>query len=226
MNTGCPPAANVSRRAPPTGRHQPTPGGRRLRPVRHTGRRCLTLRGPERGWRCRRRRGAARRLPEPDVEILTRSAPAACPRSVSSGGGRPSTGRSRPWRSPAVGGAGVGPVSRSSRRAEELSCASHPPPSSPRRSCPARAGAHRPPRPQSGHTHPEATALARNLATGVLGRLETLLADPGPDLPAELRAPVALADALAEQAGKRATVTILDTPLARAWHAHPAGRRR
>jgi len=43
--------------------------------------------------------------------------PDACPDSVSSGGGRPSTGRSRPWRSPAVGGAGVGPVSRSSRRA-------------------------------------------------------------------------------------------------------------
>jgi hypothetical protein len=78
-----------------------------------------------------------------------------------------------------------------------------------------------------GHAHPEATALARNLATGVLGRLETLLADPGPDLPAELRAAVAaLADALAEQAEKRATVTILDTPLARAWHAHPAGRGR
>jgi hypothetical protein len=78
-----------------------------------------------------------------------------------------------------------------------------------------------------GHAHPEATALARNLATGVLGRLETLLADPAPDLPAELRAAVAaLADALAEQTEKRATVTILDTPLARAWHAHPAGRPR
>src|SRR3954451_21710168 len=34
------------------------------------------------------------------------------------------------------------------------------------------------------------------------------------------------ADALAEQTEKRATVTILDTPLARAWHAHPAGRPR
>src|SRR3954466_15656905 len=69
-----------------------------------------------------------------------------------------------------------------------------------------------------GLAPPEAAAVARNLATGVLGRIETLLAGPATDLPAQLRAAVAaLADAPAEQAAGQATVTILDTPLARAW---------
>src|SRR3954470_17062863 len=70
-------------------------------------------------------------------------------------------------------------------------------------------------------------AVARDLARGVLTQLEAMLADPAPELPAELRAVlVALADALREQTEKRATVTTLNTPLARAWHAHPAGRGR
>ena len=44
---------------------------------------------------------------------------------------------------------------------------------------------------------------------------------------AEARDPLtALADALAEQTRRRGTVTALDTPLARAWRAHPAGRGR
>jgi hypothetical protein len=41
-----------------------------------------------------------------------------------------------------------------------------------------------------------------------------------PTCPPQLRA------AVAEQAAGRATVTILQTPLARAWRAHPAGRGR
>src|SRR3954464_939024 len=70
-------------------------------------------------------------------------------------------------------------------------------------------------------------AVARDLARGVLTQLEAMLADPAPELPAHLRdALAALADALAEQIEKRATVTTLSTPLARAWHAHPAGRGR
>src|SRR3954466_9979283 len=70
-------------------------------------------------------------------------------------------------------------------------------------------------------------AVARDLARGVLTQLEALLGDPAPELPAELRAVLAaLADALGEQIEKRATVTTLNTPLARAWHAHPAGRGR
>src|SRR3954451_8785365 len=69
--------------------------------------------------------------------------------------------------------------------------------------------------------------VARDLARGVLTQLEAMLADPAAELPAELRAVlVALADALREQTQKRATVTTLNTPLARAWHAHPAGRGR
>jgi hypothetical protein len=53
------------------------------------------------------------------------------------------------------------------------------------------------------------------------------LADPAADLPAELRgALVALAGALTEQAVDRATVTTLNTPLTRAWCAHPSGRGR
>ena len=51
----------------------------------------------------------------------------------------------------------------------------------------------------------EAAAVARDLATGVLGRIETLLAGPATDLPAQLRAAVAaLADAPAEQAAGQA----------------------
>ena len=54
-----------------------------------------------------------------------------------------------------------------------------------------------------------------------------MLADPATDFPADLRAALApLAGALAEQTGDRATVTALNTPLARAWRAHPAGRGR
>ena len=54
-----------------------------------------------------------------------------------------------------------------------------------------------------------------------------MLADPATDLPADARAALAaLADALAEQISGGATVTALDTPLTRAWRAHPAGRGR
>ena len=53
-----------------------------------------------------------------------------------------------------------------------------------------------------------------------------MLADPATDLPTDARdALAALADALAEQTTDRATVTELDTPLARAWRA-PSGRAR
>ena len=73
----------------------------------------------------------------------------------------------------------------------------------------------------------EAAALARDLARGVLTQVEAMLADPATDLPAHLRdALAALAGALAEQTGDRATVTVLNTPLVRAWRAHPAGRAR
>jgi hypothetical protein len=51
-----------------------------------------------------------------------------------------------------------------------------------------------------------------------------MLANPATDLPVD--ALVALADALSEQISGGATVTALDTPLARAWRAHPAGRGR
>jgi alpha-D-ribose 1-methylphosphonate 5-triphosphate synthase subunit PhnG len=54
-----------------------------------------------------------------------------------------------------------------------------------------------------------------------------MLADPATDLPADARAALAaLADALSEQTRHRGTVTELDTPLARAWRADPAGRGR
>src|SRR3954469_18284111 len=70
----------------------------------------------------------------------------------------------------------------------------------------------------------EVAAVARDLPRGVLTKLEAMLTDPATELPAHLGdALAALADALAEQTEKRATVTILDTPLARAWHDHPAG---
>jgi hypothetical protein len=75
-----------------------------------------------------------------------------------------------------------------------------------------------------GSATAEAAAVARDLAGGVLTQIEALLADPAADLPAELRAALAaLAGALSEQTGDRATVTTLNTPLARAWRAHPAG---
>ena len=78
-----------------------------------------------------------------------------------------------------------------------------------------------------GYASAEAAAVARDLAGGVRTQIEALLADPAADLPAELRAALAaLAGALTEQTGERPTVTPLDTPLARAWRAHPAGRGR
>jgi hypothetical protein len=73
----------------------------------------------------------------------------------------------------------------------------------------------------------EAAAVARDLARGVLTQIQALLADPATDLPAHLHGALAgLAVALREQTGDRATVTALNTPLARAWRAHPAGRGR
>ena len=73
----------------------------------------------------------------------------------------------------------------------------------------------------------QVAGVARDLAGGVLTRVEALLADPATDLPAYLRDGLAaLADALSEQTGDRTTVTTLNTPLARAWRAHPAGRGR
>ena len=78
-----------------------------------------------------------------------------------------------------------------------------------------------------GYADAEVAAVARDLAQGVLGHIEAMLADPAADLPAEARnALAALADALAGQMSGGATVTALDTPLARAWRAHPAGRGR
>jgi hypothetical protein len=78
-----------------------------------------------------------------------------------------------------------------------------------------------------GYADVEAAALARDLARGVLTQVEAMLADPATDLPAHLCGALAgLAGALSEQTGDRATVTALDTPLARAWRAHPAGRAR
>ncbi len=73
----------------------------------------------------------------------------------------------------------------------------------------------------------EVAAVARDLALGVLSQVEAMLADPATDLPADARAALtALAGALSEQTRHRATVTPLNTPLARAWRAHPAGRGR
>ena len=80
-----------------------------------------------------------------------------------------------------------------------------------------------------GSSDAEVAAVARDLAHGVLAQVEAMLADPVTDLSAEARAALAaLADALAEQTQVRhgATVTALDTPLARAWPAHPGGRGR
>ena len=78
-----------------------------------------------------------------------------------------------------------------------------------------------------GYATAEAAAVARDLARGVRTQIEALLADPATDLPAHLCAALAgLSAALSEQTGDRATVTALNTPLARAWRAHPAGRGR
>ena len=75
-----------------------------------------------------------------------------------------------------------------------------------------------------GSATAEAAAVARDLAGGVLTQAEAMLADPAVDLPADVRAALAaLAGALTEHTGDRATVTTLSTPLARAWRAHPAG---
>ena len=74
-----------------------------------------------------------------------------------------------------------------------------------------------------GYADAQVAAVARALGEGMLSQIETLLADPA----AEARnALAALADALAGQMSGGATVTALDTPLARAWRAHPAGRGR
>ena len=78
-----------------------------------------------------------------------------------------------------------------------------------------------------GYADAPVAAVTRDLAGGVLRHIETMLADPATDLAAEARAALAaLADALSEQISGGATVTALDTPLARAWRAHPAGRGR
>ena len=78
-----------------------------------------------------------------------------------------------------------------------------------------------------GYADAGVAAVARDLAQGVLAHIQAMLADPATDLPADARAALAaLADALAEQISGGATVTALDTPLARAWRTHPAGRGR
>ena len=78
-----------------------------------------------------------------------------------------------------------------------------------------------------GYADAQVAAVARDLAQGVLSHIEAMLADPATDLPADARAALAaLADALAEQISGGATVPALDTPLTRAWRAHPAGRGR
>jgi hypothetical protein len=78
-----------------------------------------------------------------------------------------------------------------------------------------------------GYADAQIAAVARDLARGVLAQVEAMLADPATDLPADARAALtALADALSEQTRHRSTVTALDTPLARAWRADPAGRGR
>ena len=74
-----------------------------------------------------------------------------------------------------------------------------------------------------GHVTDEAAAVARALAGGVLTQIEAMLTDSATDLSAEVRGALgSLAGALSEQTSDRTTVTLLNTPLARAWHAHPA----
>jgi hypothetical protein len=78
-----------------------------------------------------------------------------------------------------------------------------------------------------GDTDAQAAAVVGDLADGMLSQIQTLLANRSTDLPAHLRgALTGLADTLAEQSAGEATVTALDTPLTRAWRAHPAGRGR
>ena len=78
-----------------------------------------------------------------------------------------------------------------------------------------------------GYADAQAAAIVHDLADGMLGQIEALLANRTTDLPGHLRdALTGLADALAEQTDGGATVTALDTPLTRAWRAHPAGRGR
>ena len=78
-----------------------------------------------------------------------------------------------------------------------------------------------------GYADAQVAAVTRDLAKGVLNQIEAMLADPATDLPADARdALAALADALSRQISGGATVTALDTPLARAWRAHPGGRGR
>jgi hypothetical protein len=78
-----------------------------------------------------------------------------------------------------------------------------------------------------GYADAEVAAVARDLAEGVPSHIEAMLADPATDLPTAARAALAaLAGALGEQTRHWATVTALDTPLTRAWRAHPAGRGR
>ena len=78
-----------------------------------------------------------------------------------------------------------------------------------------------------GYTDAQAAAVVRDLAEGMRSQIKALLTDRTTDLPAHLRDVLTgLADALVEQTGDGATVTALDTPLARAWRAHPAGRGR
>jgi hypothetical protein len=73
----------------------------------------------------------------------------------------------------------------------------------------------------------EAAAVAHDLARGVLTQIDAMLADPAPAMSADLRGSLAaLAGALSAKTGGRATVTGLDTALARAWRAHPAGQPR
>ena len=75
-----------------------------------------------------------------------------------------------------------------------------------------------------GYATDEAAALARDLARGMGTQIEAMLTDPATDLPPHLRDALGgLAGVLAEQIDDRATVTVLDTPLASAWRAHPAG---
>ncbi len=78
-----------------------------------------------------------------------------------------------------------------------------------------------------GYATDEAATLVRDLTEGVATQIKARLTDPGTDLSAELAAALAaLAGTLTEQPADRATVTTLNTPLARAWHAHPAGSGR
>jgi hypothetical protein len=78
-----------------------------------------------------------------------------------------------------------------------------------------------------GYIDAQAAAVVRDLADGVRSQVETLLADRTTDLPAHLRgALIGLAHPLPERRAAAATVTALETPLAGAWRAHPAGRGR